>query len=72
MDGFHLRLPFEMLFAAGARLAVLEIVFLAENEHHDVGVLLDRSGFAQVRELGTLVLAVLDLARAGASSRIKA
>jgi hypothetical protein len=29
-------------------------------EHHDVGVLLDRARFAQVGELGPLVLALLD------------
>ena len=48
---------------ASDRLAHLVIIFLAEHEQHDVGVLLDRAGFAQVRKLRPLVLAVLDLAR---------
>ena len=43
--------------------ARLEVVALAVDEHHHVGVLLDRAGFPQVGELGLLVLAVLDLAR---------
>src|SRR5262249_11176133 len=59
----HFGLPLEVLFRAGARLLVLEIIFLAEQEQHDVGVLLDRAGFAQVRELRALVIPVLDLAR---------
>src|SRR3546814_15329986 len=36
---------------------------LAENEQHDVGVLLDGAGFAQVRKLRALVLALLHLTR---------
>src|SRR5712671_3260652 len=41
-------------------LAAAQIVFLAEDEHDHVGVLLDRAGFAQVGELRALVVAVLD------------
>jgi len=39
------------------------IVFLAEDEHHDVGILLDRTGFSQIRQHRPLVLALLDGAR---------
>src|SRR6516165_1207877 len=39
------------------------IVFLAEDEHDDVGVLLDRARFAQVSEHGPLILTLLDRAR---------
>ena len=42
---------------------LLQIIFLAEDEHHDVGVLLDRAGFAQVRQLRALVVAAFDLTR---------
>ena len=45
------------------RLGALVIVLLAVDEHDDVGVLLDRAGFAQVGELRPLVLALLDGAR---------
>src|SRR6478735_8231652 len=31
------------------------VVFVAIDEHHHVGVLLDRAGFAQIRQLRTLV-----------------
>src|SRR5215813_3047632 len=44
-------------------LAALVIVLLAVDEHDDVGILLDRAGFAQVGELWPLVLALLDRAR---------
>src|SRR5215469_9355998 len=37
-----------------------EIVFLAEDEHDDIRVLLDRARFAQVGEQWALVLALLD------------
>src|SRR6185437_11342484 len=47
---------------AGARFLVLQIIFLAIDKHHDVGVLLDRAGFAQIRELRALVVALLDRA----------
>ena len=45
------------------RLGALVVVLLAVDEHDDVGVLLDRAGFAQVGELRPLVLALLDRAR---------
>ena len=63
VDLLHLVLPLEVLLGAGLRLLVLEVVLLAIDEQHHVGVLLDRAGFAQVGELRALVVAVLDLAR---------
>ena len=39
-----------------------QIIILAVDEEDDVGVLLDRARFAQVRELRPLVLALLDRA----------
>ena len=41
---------------------MLQVVFVSIDKHHRVCVLLDRAGFAEVRELGALVLAVLNLA----------
>ena len=61
-DLLHLGLPLEVLLGAGLGLLVLQVIFLAVDEQHDVGVLLDRAGFAQVGELRPLVVAVLDLA----------
>src|SRR5580700_10251795 len=63
VDLFHLGLPIEIFLAAGARLLVAQVIFLAEHEQHDVGILLDRSRLAQIGELRALVVAVLDLAR---------
>ena len=63
VNGGHLGLPFDVLVGARPRLLVAEVVFLAEHEQHHIGVLLDRAGFAQVRKLRALVVAVLDLAR---------
>ena len=62
--GFHDLLPGGHLvqLVVGGLFAFL-VVFLAEHEHHDVGVLFDRAGFAQVRQLRALVLAAFDLAR---------
>ena len=51
-----------MLFGVLAGLATLQIIFLAEHEQHHVGILLDRAGFAQIRELRAFILALLDLA----------
>src|SRR5713226_3302533 len=45
------------------RLGAADIIFLAEDEHDDVGILLDRARFAQVGKHRPLVLAVLDRAR---------
>src|SRR5579859_608329 len=48
----------EFLFAllgAPAGLGATEIVFLAIDEHDDVGVLLDRARLAQIREHGPFV-----------------
>src|SRR5215207_4453001 len=44
------------LLGAAARLGAGEVVLLAIDEHDDVGVLLDRARFAQIRKLGALVL----------------
>ncbi len=62
-DLVHLVLPFLMLGGVGARLLAGEVIFLAVDEEHHVGVLLDRAGFAQVGQLRALVVAVFDLAR---------
>ena len=43
-------------------LFAFAVIFLAEDEHDDIGVLFDRAGFAQVRKLRALVFAALDLA----------
>ena len=59
----HLGHPVLELGRAFRRLGALNIILLAVHEHDDVGVLLDRARFAQVRELRPLVLAVLDRAR---------
>src|SRR5262245_14465527 len=53
----------DRLIRALLRLGAFVIVLLAIDEHDDVGILLDRTGFAQVRELRSLVLALLDGAR---------
>src|ERR1700730_6715425 len=45
----HVELPFFVFRRARARLLICQIIFLAEHEHHDVGILFDRTGFAQVR-----------------------
>ena len=39
----------------------LDVIFLAEDKHHDVGVLLDRARFPKVAQLGPLVVAAFDL-----------
>ena len=44
-------LPFLVRFRIARvcrRLGAGEVIFLAEHEHHDVGILFDRAGFAQV------------------------
>src|ERR1041385_5183038 len=58
-----LGLPLQVLFAAGPRLLVAQVIFFAEHEQHHVGVLFDRAGFTQVRELRALVVAAFDLTR---------
>ena len=59
----HVELPFFVFRRADARLLVGEVIFLAVHEHHDVGVLLDRTGFTQVGQLRALVVAAFDLTR---------
>ena len=59
----HFNQPFRVFFRAGLRLLVLQIIFFAVDEHHDVGVLLDRTGLAKVGQLRMLVIAAFDLAR---------
>ena len=44
-------------------LGALDVIFLAEHEHDDVGVLLDGARFAEIGKLRPLILAVFDLAR---------
>src|ERR1043165_1688721 len=44
MDLIHLRLPGHMLRRALAGLLARQVVLVAIDEHHDVGVLLDRAG----------------------------
>jgi hypothetical protein len=41
----HVELPFFIFRRARTRFLVGEVIFLAEHEHHHVGVLLDRAGF---------------------------
>jgi hypothetical protein len=43
-------------------LGLVVVVLVAVDEHHEVGVLLDRAGLAQVRQHGALVRALLDAA----------
>src|SRR6185312_5924393 len=62
MGEAHVDLPLLVFRRARTRLLVGEVIFLAEHEQHDVGVLLDRAGFTQVRQLRALVVAVFDLA----------
>ena len=59
----HFNQPLRVFFGAGLRLLVLQIIFLTVDEHHDVGVLLDRTGLAKVGQLRMLVVAAFDLAR---------
>ncbi len=59
----HVFLPGQVFGRALARLGPAFVIALAIDEHDHVGVLFDRSGFAQVRQLGPLVLARLHLAR---------
>jgi hypothetical protein len=40
-----------------------QVISLAEKKHHDIGVLLDRAGLAQVSQLRTLVFAFFNVAR---------
>src|SRR6202041_1636785 len=59
----HFELPFFMFGGARLGLLVLQVIFLAVDEQNDVGVLFDRTGFAQVRQLRVLVVTAFDLAR---------
>src|SRR5438876_11482124 len=59
----HIELPFLVFRRARTRFLIGQIVFLAEHEHHNVGVLLDRAGFTQIRQLRALVVAAFDLTR---------
>src|SRR5712692_5818080 len=61
--GIHLDLPLDVLVRARPRLLVAQVIFLAEHEQHDVGILLDRSRLAKIGQLRALVVAVLDLPR---------
>src|SRR5262249_42856540 len=46
-----------------ARRCAFEVVLLPENEQHHVGVLLDGAALPEVRKLGPLAIALLNLAR---------
>ena len=59
----HVELPLLVFRRTDARLLVGEVIFLAEHEHDHVGVLFNRTGFAQVGQLRTLVVAAFDLTR---------
>src|SRR6185295_1359612 len=59
-----LRQPFREFFAIGfQRLAHLMVVLFTIDEQNHVGVLLDRAGFSQIRELGPFIVAAFHLAR---------
>jgi hypothetical protein len=67
---FHHLLPGRhLLQLVVAGLLALLVVFLAEDEHHHIGVLFDRAGFAQVGQLRALVLAAFHLTRTAATGR---
>src|SRR5205809_3921501 len=59
----HVELPFFVFGRADTRLLIGEVIFLAIHEEHDVSVLLDRTGFAQVGQLRPLVVTVFNLTR---------
>ena len=59
----HQVLPFLMLGGVGAGLLAGEVIFLAVDEEHHVGILLDGAGLSEVGQLRALVVAVFDLAR---------
>ncbi len=64
VQALHFILPrghFVVLVITG--LFALFVVFLAVHEHHDVGVLLNRARFTQVRELRAFIFAIFDLTR---------
>ncbi len=45
----HILLPLKMFRRALGRFAPRDVIFLAEDEHDDVGVLLDGARLAQIR-----------------------
>src|SRR5215475_7526123 len=49
MDRLHLGLPLEIFLGSRAGFSVLDVVFLAEDKHHDVRVLFNGARFSQVR-----------------------
>ena len=64
LHAFTFGQPFGEFFPVRLRgLAHLVIIFLAEHEQHDVGILLDRARLAQVGKLRTFIIAAFDLAR---------
>ena len=62
-DALRLFHPFGEGGVVLRRFDPLVIIFFAEDEHDDVGVLLDRTGFAQVGQLRALVVARFHLTR---------
>jgi addiction module HigA family antidote len=62
-NGFHISLPFLVLDRPGTRFLVHEIVLFTIDEHHHVGILLNRTRLAQIRQLWMFVFAAFDLPR---------
>ena len=60
---FQLFHPLGVFGAAGFGLARFQIIFLAIDEHHHVGVLFDRAGFAKVGQNRPLVIAGVNATR---------
>ena len=63
MGLFHFSGPFEKFLGAFLGLAVFQIIFLAKDEQHNVGVLLDGARLTQIGQLRALVLARFNLSR---------
>ena len=63
----HLGLPLEVLLGTGARLLHGEVILLTIDEHHHIGVLLDRARLAEVRELRSKLGQSPDLEKQAAS-----
>src|SRR6185312_11035624 len=57
MGAFAFLQPFGVIGRRGIGFARFQVIFLAIDEHHHVGVLLDRAGFAQIGQYRPLVVA---------------
>ncbi len=68
VDPLHVALPLLISFENLGIVAIHRpfgftrgnIIVFAINEHDNIGILLDRAGFAKIGQLGALVLALLD------------